>query len=401
MEECVALLAAAVCCAHPEGVTAAATMRALTLEGGLSGSIETLDDDTLVLRKDDGGRRRIAAADLLSLEFDDPDEAVPRPSQWVILSNGDRLGVELLESAGDALACRRPGSGAGEFTVPLETIVGVMLQAPAERRAAALLQRELQERSFESDILFLTDGDRLSGLLLELDENVCRWQTAVGEVDVDRSRVLGIGFNSSLTVALASPESETVLRLRDGSWLTCRAVGFDGGESVVAESLAAGEIDAPIRSVRAIDFFGPRVTPLSELEPLEVEMIPYLSREQPMRRDRNVRGGPLALGGETFARGLGMQSRTSAVYQLEGRFTAFRALIGIDDAAEGAGSAVFSVGVDGEPVFESGPVGAGEPPRTVGPIDVRNAETITLTVDFGLYGDIGDLADWCNAVLIE
>jgi hypothetical protein len=387
--------------ARPASAEVAVTVRTVD-DGRQTGILTAIDESSLVIITG-GSTRRIPLIDLIELRCDADEEQVPHAAaSRLFLTTGDALAVDVLRLERDALVCRWPQSEDNlDFRIPLETVTGMVLHPASVVREQRALERQLQQREFTTDVLFLTNGDRLAGVFDGLDQNSCRCETAAGPFEVNRSRVGAVGFNAALLAPVEPVELQLVLHLTDGSWLTCRSVAWRGGADLHALTPGGVEIRVPGPRLRSIACYGPRVTPLSDLEPLEIVMTPYLTRETPPRRDRNAYGGSLVVRGESFARGLGMYSRTTATCPLQETYSKFRAVVGIDDAAEGAGSVIFTVAVDGEQVFDSGLVTGRDDPLHVGPIDLRGAESITLSVDYGTQGDIGDLADWCNPVLIR
>lgn len=349
-----------------------------------------------------GTARRIPLSEILEVTFDasEPEEASAAPR--VFLTSGDRLAADVIRLHEDALICRWPAAGEGaDFEIALETVTGIVLLPAAEPRGERSLERELERREFQTDVLFLTNGDRLTGILEELNGVSSRCETAVGSLEVNRSRLRAIGFNAALLSTVEPVESRLLLHLTDGSWLTCQSAEWSGGSDLHVVSVTGARIPVPAGKLRSVRCYGPRVTPLSDLAPAEVVMTPYLASPTPPKADRNAYGGALVVRGETFGKGYGTYARTEATFALGGAWTEFRATAGIDDAANGAGSVVFAVEVDGRRVFESGLVTGRDGSQPVGPIDLKDAESMTLTVEYGTNGDIGDLADWCNPVLIR
>jgi hypothetical protein len=167
------------------------------------------------------------------------------------------------------------------------------------------------------------------------------------------------------------------------------------------DALFGAELRIPLSAVRLMRFLGGRIEYLSDLEAAEFQFTPFLKARWPLRRDRNVLGGPLRLRGREYAKGLGVHSRSEISYDLKGKFRQFRATVGVDDTARGRGSVVFAVEVDGERVYSSKPVTGKTAPLPIPPIDVTGRKRLTLIVDFGHLGDIRDHADWCDAVLIR
>ncbi|PNY80032.1 hypothetical protein CVO96_00490 [Deinococcus koreensis] len=109
-------------------------------------------------------------------------------------------------------------------------------------------------------------------------------------------------------------------------------------------------------------------------------------------------GRPLSVGGETFARGLGMHAQGQIRYRLDGRCTSLTARVGIDDEVGNRGSAAFLVSGDGVRLFDSGLRRGGE--RALGlTVRLSGVRELTLTVTDGGDGIAYDHADWAAATL--
>jgi len=151
---------------------------------------------------------------------------------------------------------------------------------------------------------------------------------------------------------------------------------------------------------------GGRTTYLSDLKPTECRQTPFLDLAWPCRADRNVAGGMLRSAGRLFVKGLGVHGAARLVYALPPPRTPgddhrrFEALVGIDDAADGGGSAVFRVLVDGEERFTSKTIRSGDPPVPVS-LGIAGARQIELVVDYADRADVLDRADWLDARLVD
>jgi hypothetical protein len=119
------------------------------------------------------------------------------------------------------------------------------------------------------------------------------------------------------------------------------------------------------------------------------------------RKDRGIDGGPLAVRGTEYPKGLGTRSQSELAFDLQGGFRRFQSLAAIDDSALGGGSARFVVEVDGRRVFASDAVTGTSPPLAIGPFDVAGRNRLLLKVEFGELADVNDRAAWCDALLIR
>ncbi len=113
-------------------------------------------------------------------------------------------------------------------------------------------------------------------------------------------------------------------------------------------------------------------------------------------------GKPLTIGGQVFARGLGMHASSNFAaalnYDLGGACTILTTSIGIDDEVGDRGSVVFQVYGEGKKLYDSGVVRGSDAARSM-TVDVKGVKALKLAVS-----DAGDTmnydhADWADARL--
>jgi hypothetical protein len=301
----------------------------------------------------------------------------------------------------------------GEIRLPKGMVRGVVFaqrQHMAEReklvervRGGASPAPSLKDTG-KLDVAILTNGDRLSGLITELVRGSLTFKTNAGTVKLPVSRVDGVSLQVRRDPSLKEWENTTLVGLRDGSLIYANEVvaiekelKLEIGKSV---TLAGGDVGDVV-------FLQPRsgrVDYLSDLEPADYRHVPYLSVDWTYKRDRNVLGEPLVVGGNRYLKGIGMHSAGRLSYRLGGKFSRFDAAVAMDDSAKDRGSAMFGVYVlrDGKisEAYKSGIVRGGEAPQAVS-VDLTGAQGLTLTVDFADRGDELDRADWLDARLIR
>ncbi|HTD93645.1 MAG TPA: NPCBM/NEW2 domain-containing protein [Chitinophagaceae bacterium] len=138
--------------------------------------------------------------------------------------------------------------------------------------------------------------------------------------------------------------------------------------------------------------------------------------------DRSVKGTPLKIGLNTYAKGLGTHSISEIEYSLGGQFKEFRADIGVDEQAGDEGAVRFKVCVDG--LVKAGTLvtantsagGAADVKSIYGfnvsaatgkddsrsiRVGITGAQVLRLVVDDAVNGFANDYADWANARLIR
>ena len=163
-------------------------------------------------------------------------------------------------------------------------------------------------------------------------------------------------------------------------------------------SVTAGEM----RRIRYVPDTGPRQT--LYLSDATSMVTSATNGSGPIELDRS-HGGPLAgdgglltLGGESYAKGLGVLAPSDIRVALGGVCTSFTATVGVDDATRGGGSVTFEVWLDGARVVASGLVRGGSAPLS-GTLDVTGRQELRLVVTDGGDGSAGDQADWAEARL--
>ncbi len=115
------------------------------------------------------------------------------------------------------------------------------------------------------------------------------------------------------------------------------------------------------------------------------------------QKDRSIQNKPLTIGGRKFERGVGTHASSVMYIDLKGCARKFSAYIGVDDEVNGnIGSVRFRIYGDGEKLFDSGVMKAGEPAKKV-EVDLANVQMLILAVD-GAGDNISyDHANWAEA----
>lgn len=114
--------------------------------------------------------------------------------------------------------------------------------------------------------------------------------------------------------------------------------------------------------------------------------------------NRSITETPLAIGGRTFRRGLGVHAVSHVSYDLDGKFGRFQAWVGPN---AGIGATVsFEVWADGSKRWESGNMGASDQPKAV-EVDIHGVKTLELVVGDGGNGIGADHANWADAKVLH
>ncbi|UQN09755.1 NPCBM/NEW2 domain-containing protein [Deinococcus sp. QL22] len=108
-------------------------------------------------------------------------------------------------------------------------------------------------------------------------------------------------------------------------------------------------------------------------------------------------GRPLTIGGQVFAKGLGVHAASEVSYTLGGMCNTFTASVGIDDEVGDRGSVVFQVwNGTATKLYDSGTVRGTDPAKPVS-VNVAGVQNLRLVVTDGSDGISYDHGDWANA----
>ncbi len=111
---------------------------------------------------------------------------------------------------------------------------------------------------------------------------------------------------------------------------------------------------------------------------------------------RSIRETPLAIAGDKFERGVGTHAASFLWIDLRGGCERFQAKVGVDDAANGAGTVIFRVTADGRRLFDSGVMKPGAKAETVD-VDLTGRQQLLLQVLDAGDGVAFDHANWADA----
>ena len=385
------------------------------------------DDGPGVKLQTETGIQVVSLDDLSGVEFGSVGRAPNRTSRGLqsargsaqaeaggsvtfFLADGGRLGGELLRSATDAVVGRTVLSA--ELTLPFRRLAGIQFtEAEAFVQSRKLFEAALQTRLPGHDVLITRDeetppGDprgvkpaaSVRGRIVELGAERGRFAFGGNTRSFSIDKIYGVVFAAGARELSAEP---VTCWLTDGSTFSGRLRSADRERIKITASFGV-EVEVPIARVLRLVFRSSRVVYVSDLSPTRTDTQGRLHRPWPVRRDRSVSGGPLLIDGRSFAKGLGVHSRTELVFELGGVYESFAATVGIDDRARPRGSVVFRVSDLSSPeaLYDSGLVTGRDEPRSI-LIDVSEVQRLALLVDYGDGLDLSDHADWGDARLIR
>jgi len=299
---------------------------------------------------------------------------------------------------------RLAGEGWELTSVPLDSIRavatrGFMLRASEQERAELEALRKAPPTG--QDRVMVTKSGRRQAIDCTVER--------IGDEGADialEGRRLPIRWEGVEWIVLAQaeppardPANAHRIELRDGTTLAVDSFELAGGRLEGKRGSARCRVEAGQLSRMRL---APRsYRYLSDVQPEGVETQPFIDVVWPPRLDRAVTGGPLALDGKEYPKGIGMHARTAMTFAVDGRFSRFYARVGVDDAAGRHGCVRFRIFRDGETAWESEPMSGAEPAQEVA-VEIGGARRLTLAADFGSPVEAGgNLADWAEARVVR
>ncbi len=299
-----------------------------------------------------------------------------------------------------------------DVKLPLPRIAAVRLDAEQEPDPSFV---EALEEEAGQDRIAAKQDDRillLDGAFTSLDDEGASLVYREQSRRLSRERFYGVVF-APVADRQRQGRNRFLLHLDDGSTLPAERLALEDGAVEVV--FADAELSLPLEQVSRIEVRSERMAFLSDLEPVEVEEDPGLDLPRPWQRDRNARGGPIKLKmspeegtsarlgdrlrEQRFDKGLGVRSRSRLVFEVDGDYTTFAAIAGIDAMTGGRGEVEMVVRGDGKELWRH-KVRGDDAGREV-QVDIQGVERLELLVDFGDELSLSGIANWADARVLR
>jgi hypothetical protein len=322
----------------------------------------------------------------------------------LVLANGDRIPFRSVRLVDEKFHLRHPNLADGkEASVPLAAVSLLWRMAPDKTLDAEKLRRRLTVAARKRDTICLRNGDQIVGSLASLENGNAVMEGDRPPVTVRLDQVAYIAFATDLAETLRPKGPYARLILRDtrfgrGGRMSLTSAAADE-TTLSATTVFGARLRVPLRDVAALDLFQGSAVYLSDLKESKYLFTPFFDAAWPLARDGNVAEHDLLLGGSTYDKGIGLHSRSQLTYRLDKAYQRFEALVGLDDRDGRRGDVRIRVLADGEVLFDR----ALSPREGAVPVSVSVAgvRSLTLEVDFGRDGDVGDVVDWADARLLK
>ena len=366
----------------------------------LTGRLQSWTAEKLRVTNENGQTQTLPSEQVVWLRAGNRRPQSVNGGSLVLLANGDRLRGNVVGI--DELSVRMKWSVFSklpDLEIPFETVRAVLTEIPRLAKPRRRIIAAALKPHASQDVIRLKNGDGLTGILLGMTDGEYRLDRSGQELQVPTQDVQAVLLDDELVSFPKSEDPRILLTLADGSWITLTRWELIAGREIRGHAACGVDLTIPLGDVISARIFGGNGVWLTELEPAEYTQTPYLATRWELRTNRNVLDGFLQHDGREFPIGLGQHSKSAVTYRLDKRFRRFRTTIGLDDVAHGRGMAVFLVHVDGRERFRSESHTGRRAPESI-EVDVTNADTLTLIVEFGPRGDVRDYANWIDPVLL-
>lgn len=372
---------------------------AVLLDGRtVTGRIVSLGPGPITLASAEGAKHELPLEQVFKLTRDAGGSVATLDRSVVVLPDGDCL-MRVMVGAATETALDVQSDALGKLAVPLESLLGWIMVVPAQADDLDGLWDRVRLEPRKQEVVWLSNGDRLSGGFLGWDDRKIKMQSGGKPVEIDRTGIVGVGFDQAL-VSYPRPQSGWLeVSLKDGTRLGLSGARIDES-NVEATTRFSQKVRFLLSELVSVHVRSQSIGYLTERKPIETRYFPYVGPTRRVRADRTVDGHLFRLSGQTFDRGIGAQTRTLLAYRLEPGDRRFQALVGVDERAGPLGSVVFRVLVDNQERFKSPPLSDRDAPRSID-LDVSGGKFLILDTDFGDRGNVRDLADWVEARLVR
>ncbi|MGC8639296.1 MAG: NPCBM/NEW2 domain-containing protein [Isosphaeraceae bacterium] len=364
-----------------------------------SGRIVAISGDTISLENEAGSREALPLRSLVKLCREPRAANRAIEGSHVLLPDGDRLMRVVVGATTETTVEVEWHSALGKLTIPVDCVLGMVLAPPSDPDAFDQLWNRVKSEPRTSEVVWLQNGDRMTGGFLGLTDQAVKLQLGGKLVEIDRIGVVALGFDPAI-VNYPRPKGAFLdLTLADGSRLGVTGAKLEKSH-LAATTRFGQQIRVPLTELLRIDPRDETVVYLSDRKPDGQSYVAYLGPTRPFHADQTVEGHRFQLAGHSYERGLGTQSRTLLAYRLKPGDRRFQATVGVDERAGPLGSVVFRVLTDGKPVLTTPSLTARDTPRSID-VDISHAKILILATEFGDRGDVRDLADWVEARIIR
>jgi hypothetical protein len=358
-----------------------------TLDGkAISGSLVSLDNKEIVFKANDGGTSNHPLDTVLGLEL--------KP----IVGLGGKAYTEIRLVDDTVLRCKEATlkdkdvavvlTSGQAFKVPLASVVTLLKGAEDAkvRRAFDTLVNSAGKR----DRLVTVFGDTVNDLEGTFGEVDAKGETITFKsADGDDLKPLLTKVRGMIYYRETPANLQPICMVYDidGSAIVANKVAIKGDKLTLSTTIPGVTLTLAQADIARFDYNMGKLTFLSDLTPTKVVEESAVGLIVTHRKDLNLDGEPLKLGGQTYKKGLSLHAHTELEYDLKGKYKKFSAVLGVDPREGTDSKATVTIEVDGRSKFSQVIT---EQKNEELNIDVTKAKTIRIIVTSSNFLDLHD-----------
>jgi hypothetical protein len=346
-----------------------------TLSGkSIVGAVTAIGDSEIVV-KTDKGEEKVPLAQVLAIDL--------RPVKGI---GADKYSdVRLLDDT--ILHCTKVAFKGKEVQLGLPSGVAMTLSVNyvtsilhgAQDAALRKKWDEMLAQRGKKDRIVIAKGGELNALEgtfgeVDAEGKTIQFRRETGDVlPINLERLDGMIFHR-----LEAPRENPICKVLDsqGNSLMAVKVASDGKGFVVTTAFGPN-IHFAREDLARFDFNMGKLTYLSDMEPAKVVEKSLIGLVIHYRKDVNLDGETIMLGGQSHAKGLSLHAHTELEYNLDGKYKEFKAVLGVDPRIGGDSQPQVTILCDGEKRFSE--VVTAKANRAVA-VNVKDVTTLKIVV---------------------
>lgn len=373
-----------------DSMQAASQVEVLTIDHrSIVGMLVGVEPSAAIVADSTGDMTKVPLRQVSMVRFSPrASDTPPAERAWIVTREGDWLVADRLRVDEGAVSFNN--SLIGRVRVDITEVMWIF---PPSRVDVHQLEMRctaaLAGRVPVGDVLFVSRGDdvaALEGVLLGVGDSKVALNWRGEDRQMGLSNVLGVR-----TASLIDEPEGVAGRIiaRDGSAMRFTSLDWRCVSDTTADDqmltiewtdLSGKRVASPVDNLLAIEYLSKDVLSLVDLEPMRVKQQGLFDIVFPYRVNASAAGGSVNPGGREYSVGLGVSPLCELVYDIEGRYVRFCAIVGINDAARPAGEAKVTVLGDGRELYSAEILGNDGPIRV--DVDVLGVRELTIKVDF-------------------
>ncbi|RME80978.1 MAG: hypothetical protein D6785_09635 [Planctomycetota bacterium] len=320
----------------------------------------------------------------------------------IALATGDILKGNLVK--GGSLDIHFEVKGFSTMKISLDYLRAVFfLQSLKTPKAREDYFRKVMEEKKKKDILYLKKGGKIRCVIEGIYPQYIRYQLqGLGSRKIEVNKLLAVKI-APLGGEFQKPKTHYGQFILDqGEILQGQILGLNSGSWQIKTFLGS-KIALHTSRILEIYFYGGQFDYLSDLKPIQFKYTPGIANlgSPPFtwKKDQNIFGHPLRLGGRIYPKGIGLHTKMVLTYSIDGKYTFFYGKLGFDDSVWEVKSSYqpkgrFRIFGDGKLLYDSKVFQT----KKALDIQVSLVGVKTLTIDAGFPENQDDILGRLNLV---